>query len=285
MIVACPSCREQYDTSRPVGSQIPCVCGSDFTIEARASHAPRVIRCQSCGGPLEDGSRRCDFCTCEVTLEERLLSEVCPACYARMAKGAHFCMECGVSIAPQKLLEIPEDSRCPRCEGNLRIRVLGKASVIECGLCAGLWLDPQCFENLCTQADLQSRALQALSERRPPIQAITEAQVKYLPCVSCKDMMVRRNFALSGVVIDLCRDHGVWLDHGELDKILQHVRRGGLVREREPAAPRARGWNPPDPPTIPPMFDGATGSSSLGDTDLVDVLAWVGGTLGRLFRR
>ena len=45
--------------------------------------------------------------------------------------------------------------------------------------------------------------------------------------------MHRRNFAsISGVMIDVCRKHGVWLDHSELERILAFVREGGLDRAR-----------------------------------------------------
>ena len=46
--------------------------------------------------------------------------------------------------------------------------------------------------------------------------------------------MTRKNYAsTSGVIIDLCKDHGVWLDHRELERIVAFVRGGGLARARE----------------------------------------------------
>ena len=57
--------------------------------------------------------------------------------------------------------------------------------------------------------------------------------MRYLPCVVCRDMMTRRNFAqVSGVILDVCRAHGVWLDHSELEKVLAFIRDGGLDRSR-----------------------------------------------------
>jgi len=45
--------------------------------------------------------------------------------------------------------------------------------------------------------------------------------------------MHRRNYAsISGIVIDVCRKHGIWLDHSELEKVLDFVRAGGLDRSR-----------------------------------------------------
>jgi Zn-finger nucleic acid-binding protein len=45
--------------------------------------------------------------------------------------------------------------------------------------------------------------------------------------------MNRKNFAQSsGVVLDVCAKHGVWLDRGELERALGFVSGGGLARSR-----------------------------------------------------
>jgi hypothetical protein len=45
--------------------------------------------------------------------------------------------------------------------------------------------------------------------------------------------MNRKNFAQSsGVVLDVCGKHGIWLDRGELERILGFVSGGGLARSR-----------------------------------------------------
>jgi Zn-finger nucleic acid-binding protein len=46
--------------------------------------------------------------------------------------------------------------------------------------------------------------------------------------------MNRNNFArVSGVIIDICKQHGIWFDAEELPKIIEFVRKGGLSRARE----------------------------------------------------
>jgi Zn-finger nucleic acid-binding protein len=46
--------------------------------------------------------------------------------------------------------------------------------------------------------------------------------------------MHRVNFArCSGVVVDVCREHGTWFDLNELQRIMQFIRSGGLDRVRE----------------------------------------------------
>jgi len=46
--------------------------------------------------------------------------------------------------------------------------------------------------------------------------------------------MNRNNFAkTSGVVVDICRDHGVWFDADELPAIIEFIRKGGMEKARE----------------------------------------------------
>jgi Zn-finger nucleic acid-binding protein len=46
--------------------------------------------------------------------------------------------------------------------------------------------------------------------------------------------MNRSNFARSsGVIVDLCKQHGVWFDADELPKIIEFINGGGLERARE----------------------------------------------------
>ncbi len=48
--------------------------------------------------------------------------------------------------------------------------------------------------------------------------------------------MSRKNFRrISGVLIDQCRDHGIWLDAGELDHIRCFIANGGLEQAQDKA--------------------------------------------------
>jgi Transcription factor zinc-finger len=67
---------------------------------------------------------------------------------------------------------------------------------------------------------------------RPPRHAPSpppEPKVRYGWCPRCGQIMNRRNFgAHSGIVVDVCREHGTWFDQGELAAALAFVRAGGL---------------------------------------------------------
>lgn len=61
--------------------------------------------------------------------------------------------------------------------------------------------------------------------------------VRYVACPVCKKIMNRSNFAhRSGVVIDSCKGHGVWLEAGELGRALGFIDSGGLDRLRDEQA-------------------------------------------------
>ena len=52
-------------------------------------------------------------------------------------------------------------------------------------------------------------------------------------CPVCSTMMNRTNFArISGVIVDTCRGHGIWFDPGEMEKIMDFMARGGLVKAK-----------------------------------------------------
>jgi Zn-finger nucleic acid-binding protein len=57
----------------------------------------------------------------------------------------------------------------------------------------------------------------APSSKAPPIDLAAPVH-----CPTCEGDMERLEFAaISGVVIDVCPDHGVWLDAGELERIIE----------------------------------------------------------------
>lgn len=273
-LAACPDCKRQYDVSNhPEGERIRCLCGTAFPVVHHEPHDARAIRCSSCGAPLEDDERRCRFCESEFTIVERRLDAVCPSCYARLASDAKFCMECGVGIEPQALIPVPENAQCPRCEGELQSRDLGETSLVECTSCAGLWCPPQTFKRICREASQGASALR----RRVTFEPVRHP-FRYLKCPACEDMMVPRNFAkTSGIMIDVCRDHGVWLDDTELERIVAWVAENGAPSRHE------LGKKPvmtPNPDVLKhPLRDRGTNDSSL----LLEVVGSVAEIFSDLF--
>jgi Zn-finger nucleic acid-binding protein len=53
--------------------------------------------------------------------------------------------------------------------------------------------------------------------------------------------MLRKNFGQSsGIIVDVCRSHGIWFDSGELPRVLAFVEAGGLELAREREAEQKR---------------------------------------------
>ena len=130
---------------------------------------------------------------------------------------------------------LAEETHCPRCESDLRARTVDKIDLVECGSCAGLWLSHETFKQLCERTDegkLVTRSMPTAKVHKLQV----DEKVMYLKCPICSSLMNRKNFSSSsGVIIDLCREHGVWLDHSELEKIMRFIESGGLdhARRRE----------------------------------------------------
>lgn len=107
---------------------------------------------------------------------------------------------------------------CPRCAG---VRLEARFDDFSCPRCGGLFVTHERLQQLVD--DHRAAGLRPVlpSETRS---AENAAAVTYLPCPSCSARMNRKNFGdRSGIVVDVCKLHGVWLDHGELDGVIAYA--------------------------------------------------------------
>lgn len=119
---------------------------------------------------------------------------------------------------------------CPRCAAPLQVRKYAELDVDECDLCGGLFLSPSMLDRIVREHDRPEGVRLALPKR--PYQR--ETAVQYVRCPRCDGTMNRRNFGrFSGVVVDICRDHGVWFDGGELNEVVTWIEGGGLAMARK----------------------------------------------------
>lgn len=244
-LVACVSCHRQFDASgRERGSRFHCPCGELVEVLEPRAHESAVVRCSSCGAPRIGSSTSCRFCASDFTLHERDLDTICPGCATRISRRARFCHACALPITLRGDAGEVVDARCPRCgvERRLVSRALGTdgLSVLECPGCAGLWLSGTTFQLL--ERGARERQLNWTPERGSPdadhsenhAETKKEIEPMYRPCPDCRKLMNRRNYGRrSGVIIDVCSEHGVWFDLDELAHILAWIRDGGLARAQE----------------------------------------------------
>ncbi len=164
--------------------------------------------CVNCGAPLPPKTTRCPFCQ---TLND-------------------------VDLRGRITVRRGESSRdCPRCRKALTavlLQVGAEAVEIDrCVACYGLFFDPGEIESVLdaieTRAvEVDHRQLLTLIEQETPTGDFE--QVAYVPCPDCGQLMHRRQFGQqSGVIVDTCRDHGLWLDGGELRRLIRWTQAGG----------------------------------------------------------
>lgn len=172
------------------------------------------MNCVNCGAPLPPNSGLCRHCTSLNDIDLRSIFDV-----ARRT---------------------PDETRvCPRCQEHLESLDLGlsAAFLIErCRSCLGLFFEPHELEHVVREKvgapdriD-RTRLNRILAEELPQ----RRREIRYIKCPSCRALMNRRSYgARSGVVVDECREHGIWLDGGELRQILKWSKMGGAKIEEQ----------------------------------------------------
>lgn len=188
----------------------------------------RTLRCSGCGASVPADAVRCPYC------EAQLATVACPSCFAVVPVSAAHCPSCGAALAPRGA-EVAEGASCPACAHPLLKAQVGSVEVHECHSCGGLWLDRQVFEELAASQEERGSVLGVLpgSTGQQASSGGPEA-VQYRPCPRCTQRMNRVNYAKrSGIVLDVCKDHGLWFDRDELRRVLAFIQGGGLDRSRE----------------------------------------------------
>lgn len=184
-----------------------------------------TLNCPNCGAASSSDATKCQFC------ESRLATVACPSCFAMMFIGSKHCQRCGAAAVVAEPTEA-ESRRCPRCQTEMDAVVIGATPLRQCLKCDGLWVDVRSFEKICADHEQQSAVLGAASAM-PPDAPGKPNRVRYVPCPECSQLMNRINFArCSGVVVDVCKNHGTWFDRDELSAIVEFIRGGGMNSAR-----------------------------------------------------
>jgi Zn-finger nucleic acid-binding protein len=133
--------------------------------------------------------------------------------------------------------ELESERTCPRCSIRLRtidLNINGRFLIERCDECLGLFFDPNELEAL-----LKATVANVFAINRSQLDNInatktSEFGVSYIKCPVCNTIMNRVNFGVkSGVIVDRCREHGVWLDGGELRHLFEWMKAGGKLLQQE----------------------------------------------------
>lgn len=116
-----------------------------------------------------------------------------------------------------KVLGQESDYQCPAGGGTLVAATIEGIEVLRCDRCRGLLIDQQAFPSLIEF--LRAWATDPPSSPRPLDRKDLEREIA---CPHCQERMDTHPYYGPGnVVIDVCVNCGViWLDHGELDNIV-----------------------------------------------------------------
>ncbi len=223
-LIACANCHTQYDVADISAESFPCRCGAILENKPCEAVDAEVHRCGSCGALVNAEVESCAFCGSEIVRDTRDLSLICPECYARCSDDARFCTACGVGFRPEKVLLDGHEFPCPVCTKLMPARQVGGIGLNECLECQGLWVPGEGFDQLVNRA-IESRRradpalLGGLSARVSGANPARQS-VQYRKCPECDGFMNRRNYRKrSGIIIDVCRSCGTWLDADELEAI------------------------------------------------------------------
>jgi Zn-finger nucleic acid-binding protein/ribosomal protein L40E len=240
LLLACSGCKRQYDaTGYAPRSRFHCACGETIEVPQVRSHDAAVVRCSSCSAPRGAGATSCRHCGADYTLHEQDLETICPSCMTRVSNRARYCHHCATPIAPQGKVGEPTDQRCPACRvrHKLNSRSLGESSVslLECPHCAGIWLGQEAFRLVADRSRDDTLPEELIAESAAALRPMTANEaagvMRYRRCPVCNKHMNRRNYGKrSGVIIDSCKNHGIWFDAAELGAILRWIRKGGEDR-------------------------------------------------------
>jgi Zn-finger nucleic acid-binding protein len=181
-----------------------------------------ALNCPNCGAAVSADAPNCPFCS------TRLQTVACARCHGMMWLGSKFCPHCAGPAEPI-LIGAESGHDCPRCNVPLTHLAFAHALAEECPRCRGLWMQAADFDRICSDAEAQTAASGFARIPVPPM----PSEELYPRCPACTDRMSRQNFARrSGIMINICRAHGVWLDGDELRQIIEFIRAGGMDRAR-----------------------------------------------------
>jgi len=172
-----------------------------------------MARCSNCNAPLPPGSLLCNYCGNRTDVD---------------LKGIHY----------YTTHESDTPRICPRCNIKLKtvdLKLEGRFLIERCENCLGLFFDPGELDFLLEAtvnnvSGIDRAGLEAINEKREP----NQYPVSYIKCPVCEKLMHRVNFGVkSGVIVDRCKEHGIWLDGGELRQLFEWMKLGGQLLEQE----------------------------------------------------
>lgn len=219
-----------------------------------------MIRCQTCSAPLPANTQICRYCGVRNDVD---------------IHGKH----------RYRPLIASSGRLCPECDSELKTieLVLDRSLHIErCATCYGLFFDIGEVEAMMEAIvspvfAVNPDLLASINSERYP----SGRPVRYLKCPVCRVLMNRVSFGhRSGVVVDRCKSHGLWLDGGEISHLLEWRHAGGQLLHEQKQAERKAGIH--RSPVVLPSSNRRVGDADASNVG-VELLSTVADLMLNLF--
>ena len=173
-----------------------------------------MARCKSCSAPLLANTNRCQYCGVRNDVDLQARHDV------KMHKQTSECL-CPHCLKPLQAIQLQLDEQL---------------FIERCTDCFGLFFDLGELDILLNHSVRHVESINLAHLDNINADRYRKKQVvKYIKCPVCREFMSRTNFAQkSGVIVDSCRFHGLWLDSGEAVHLMEWKKAGGqLLHEQE----------------------------------------------------
>jgi Zn-finger nucleic acid-binding protein len=172
-----------------------------------------VAHCCNCSAPLPLNSITCEYCGSRNDIDLK-------------------------AVNYYTTNQTDSERTCPRCNVALKtidLKLDGTFLIERCDACLGLFFDPGELEALleATVSNVFSVNTSQLDSVNAGLRS-SDYGISYINCPTCSKLMNRVNFGTkSGVIVDRCKDHGVWLDGGELRHLFEWMKAGGRLLQQQ----------------------------------------------------
>jgi len=170
------------------------------------------MKCKFCSAPLPKQGLTCNYCNKLNPLNQKVIDE------------------------NRESITSPSKHICPLCHIGLE-NISNKTLSLEyCSKCDGVLIEEEEFEKLIEYKinpnnQINPHYLRFIQDH--PRDKRKKSQ--FQNCPVCHELMSVINYKKSsGVLLDICEEHGIWLDGGELRQIIDWYGVGGDKKNRTP---------------------------------------------------
>jgi Zn-finger nucleic acid-binding protein len=130
-------------------------------------------------------------------------------------------------LPPKKIEEEQQPNTCPTCKVHLTAKFMdNNLFFLTCEKCSGLWVTHENLAELTRRDEKEIDKFFKYTEENLKIRLDYMKPSAVRKCPECLKYMMNVQFDVrSGIWLDHCPDdHGVWLDAGEIDLVIQYKR-------------------------------------------------------------